>query len=81
VEMWRRMVAEEQLDDDSVEACYLKHGTVFCRALTSTAARAKLRPRAKRQPQFDVGLADSLGAIIVQRVQEARPAVVLLELV
>jgi hypothetical protein len=30
-------------------------------ATTLTAARAKLRPRAKRRPQFGVGLADSLG--------------------
>jgi hypothetical protein len=50
-------------------------------ALTSTAARAKLRRRAKRPPQFGVGLADSLGAIIVQRVLETRPAVVLVEMV
>jgi hypothetical protein len=48
---------------------------------TSTAARAKLRPRAKRRPQFGVGLADSLGAIIVQPVQDTTPEVVLLEMV
>ena len=49
--------------------------------LTSTAALGKLRPHAQRRPQFGVGLADSLGVIIVQRVQEASPAVVLLKMV
>jgi hypothetical protein len=34
--------------------------------LTLTAARAKLRRRAKRPPQFGVGLADSLGIILSQ---------------
>jgi hypothetical protein len=32
--------------------------------LTSTAARAKLRRRAKRPPQFGVGLAGSLGDVL-----------------
>jgi hypothetical protein len=31
--------------------------------LTLTAARAKLRPRAKRRPQFGVGLAGLLGIL------------------
>jgi hypothetical protein len=38
--------------------------------LTLTAARAKLRRRAKRPPQFGVGLADLLGILSHSLIQE-----------
>lgn len=45
-----------------------------CCWLTLTAARAKLRPRAKRRPQFGVGLAGLLGDVIHSQRQKARPS-------
>jgi hypothetical protein len=50
-----------------VNICYNFHRRALSGGvprLTSTAARDKLRPRAKRPPQFGVGLAGSLGDVL-----------------